>query len=125
MALREERAPRTILFKRSSVLAVSNLTFLMAQSTTSASITALLQISRSNSSTLTKLDRSSLFKKPFGLPFQICSWAPTTNCRFLPTLPTGLIRAHPLQPQICLLYTSDAADERSSVDLGGRRIIKK
>ena len=25
----------------------------------------------------------------------------------------------------CLLYTSDAADERSSVDLGGRRIIKK
>ena len=24
-----------------------------------------------------------------------------------------------------LLYTSDAADERSSVDLGGRRIIKK
>ena len=25
----------------------------------------------------------------------------------------------------CLLYTSDAADERSSVDLGGRRIIKQ
>ena len=29
------------------------------------------------------------------------------------------------QSAICLLYTSDAADERSSVDLGGRRIIKK
>ena len=29
------------------------------------------------------------------------------------------------QFRICLLYTSDAADERSSVDLGGRRIIKK
>ena len=29
------------------------------------------------------------------------------------------------QLQLCLLYTSDAADERSSVDLGGRRIIKK
>src|SRR5678815_4746434 len=29
--------------------------------------------------------------------------------------------AHPFQ--FCLLYTSDAADERSSVDLGGRRII--
>src|SRR5678809_1062310 len=29
------------------------------------------------------------------------------------------------RPTICLLYTSDAADERSSVDLGGRRIIKK
>ena len=28
-------------------------------------------------------------------------------------------------PVDCLLYTSDAADERSSVDLGGRRIIKK
>ena len=26
---------------------------------------------------------------------------------------------------ICLLYTSDAADERSSVDLGGRRTLKK
>ena len=25
----------------------------------------------------------------------------------------------------CLLYTSDAADDCSSVDLGGRRIIKK
>ena len=32
----------------------------------------------------------------------------------------GLDYANP-----CLLYTSDAADERSSVDLGGRRIIKK
>ena len=27
--------------------------------------------------------------------------------------------------EACLLYTSDVADERSSVDLGGRRIIKK
>ncbi|CZS11615.1 hypothetical protein CDFC105_93859 [Clostridioides difficile] len=26
---------------------------------------------------------------------------------------------------ICLLYTSDAADEEDSVDLGGRRVIKK
>ena len=41
-------------------------------------------------------------------------------------------RAEPLDPadvagqlEVCLLYTSDAADERSSVDLGGRRIIKK
>ncbi|VDG23731.1 hypothetical protein MUDAN_IGPPGNFN_03633 [Lactiplantibacillus mudanjiangensis] len=25
----------------------------------------------------------------------------------------------------CLLYTSDAADEEDSVELGGRRIIKK
>ena len=28
-------------------------------------------------------------------------------------------------PLTCLLYTSDAADEEQSVDLGGRRIIKK
>ena len=27
--------------------------------------------------------------------------------------------------KICLLYTSDAADEGLGVDLGGRRIIKK
>ena len=33
--------------------------------------------------------------------------------------------AHMQRPWNCLLYTSDAADERSSVDLGGRRIIKK
>src|SRR5678815_822273 len=34
--------------------------------------------------------------------------------------------SHPHHPSYsCLLYTSDAADERSSVDLGGRRIIKK
>src|SRR5664280_2046409 len=29
------------------------------------------------------------------------------------------------QVHACLLYTSDAADEEDSVDLGGRRIIKK
>eukprot|EP00658_Telonema_sp_P-2_P014767 TRINITY_DN15638_c0_g1_i3.p2 TRINITY_DN15638_c0_g1~~TRINITY_DN15638_c0_g1_i3.p2 ORF type:complete len:172 (+),score=41.46 TRINITY_DN15638_c0_g1_i3:228-743(+) len=34
--------------------------------------------------------------------------------------------APPIQRYIaCLLYTSDAADEEDSVDLGGRRIIKK
>ena len=48
----------------------------------------------------------------------------------------GADRPHPLEFGLvlrtearhlnpCLLYTSDAADERSSVDLGGRRIIKK
>src|SRR5659263_785166 len=29
------------------------------------------------------------------------------------------------RPRICLLYTSDAADDLLCVDLGGRRIIKK
>ena len=35
----------------------------------------------------------------------------------------GEIAPDPLN--ICLLYTSDAADEGLGVDLGGRRIIKK
>ena len=35
------------------------------------------------------------------------------------------IRVKTADSKTCLLYTSDAADERSSVDLGGRRIIKK
>ena len=38
--------------------------------------------------------------------------------RIAQRMPVRLVHA-------CLLYTSDAADERSSVDLGGRRIIKK
>ena len=41
----------------------------------------------------------------------------------LHALLAGLLRLEELP--LCLLYTSDAADERSSVDLGGRRIIKK
>ena len=43
---------------------------------------------------------------------------------WLPTLLTQVSRGEGLWIA-CLLYTSDAADERSSVDLGGRRIIKK
>src|SRR5678815_2596117 len=36
---------------------------------------------------------------------------------------TGVVTSEAGQPmeRACLLYTSDAADERSSVDLGGRR----
>ena len=30
-----------------------------------------------------------------------------------------------LNHKVCLLYTSDAADDMQCVDLGGRRIIKK
>ena len=41
-----------------------------------------------------------------------------------PSGPRCVIRGQALH-EACLLYTSDAADERSSVDLGGRRIIKK
>src|SRR5664279_4564597 len=38
--------------------------------------------------------------------------------------PEGGAGAPPLDFEFCLLYTSDAADEEDSVDLGGRRIIK-
>ena len=41
-----------------------------------------------------------------------------------PELRLRFVRGENYAPT-CLLYTSDAADERSSVDLGGRRIIKK
>ena len=41
-------------------------------------------------------------------------------------VPRGAFLTRGCSPyRTCLLYTSDAADERSSVDLGGRRIIKK
>ena len=36
-----------------------------------------------------------------------------------------VLLAVPLILYICLLYTSDAADDLLCVDLGGRRIIKK
>ena len=42
-----------------------------------------------------------------------------------PTREAGKIALALAKSYPCLLYTSDAADERSSVDLGGRRIIKK
>ena len=42
---------------------------------------------------------------------------------FLIQFATGFAMTFYYKP--CLLYTSDAADESCSVDLGGRRIIKK
>ena len=53
---------------------------------------------------------------------------PNTSPRFISKLTFSTPRKSPydfVKFCICLLYTSDAADERSSVDLGGRRIIKK
>ena len=38
---------------------------------------------------------------------------------------TAMAARELIEINTCLLYTSDAAAERSSVDLGGRRIIKK
>ena len=39
--------------------------------------------------------------------------------------PVAALFTRVAKPLGCLLYTSDAADERSSGDLGGRRIIQK
>ena len=47
------------------------------------------------------------------------------NRRLVLGVADGQVRADGKLIYDCLLYTSDAADERSSVDLGGRRIIKK
>ena len=48
------------------------------------------------------------------------------TCSFVDqAVPEGLVGVTHPHDGFCLLYTSDAADERSSVDLGGRRIIKK
>ena len=51
----------------------------------------------------------------------------TWRSRYLPRSVLGDHRAGAAAEAVgdCLLYTSDAADERSSVDLGGRRIITK
>ena len=53
---------------------------------------------------------------------QLCFhvWSSLVVCR--------AVEVHSAQcilPGICLLYTSDAADDMQCVDLGGRRIIKK
>ena len=50
----------------------------------------------------------------------------TEGAAMKPATPSSLrSRTATEEGNTCLLYTSDAADERSSVDLGGRRIIKK
>src|SRR5678815_6153936 len=55
---------------------------------------------------------------------------PLSTMLYVSASPSGSVATsvpltEPPEGTDCLLYTSDAADERSSVDLGGRRIIKK
>src|SRR5664280_2644019 len=62
----------------------------------------------------------------FALVCQVRSWGPYIN----DTMSTDRPPSHSatqsrVKLHSCLLYTSDAADEEDSVDLGGRRIIKK
>eukprot|EP00658_Telonema_sp_P-2_P027705 TRINITY_DN21351_c0_g1_i1.p1 TRINITY_DN21351_c0_g1~~TRINITY_DN21351_c0_g1_i1.p1 ORF type:complete len:219 (-),score=46.07 TRINITY_DN21351_c0_g1_i1:62-718(-) len=63
-------------------------------------------------------------------PVLLCTEYNKTRVEFLPPSTTAAdinrrLVSHRPQPWGCLLYTSDAADEEDSVDLGGRRIIKK
>src|SRR5664280_3294307 len=59
------------------------------------------------------------------LPF-LCLIVAHLECPDMRTPPPcqRLAPAVAARPGSCLLYTSDAADEEDSVDLGGRRIIK-
>eukprot|EP00658_Telonema_sp_P-2_P012723 TRINITY_DN14840_c0_g3_i3.p1 TRINITY_DN14840_c0_g3~~TRINITY_DN14840_c0_g3_i3.p1 ORF type:complete len:124 (+),score=54.75 TRINITY_DN14840_c0_g3_i3:79-450(+) len=55
---------------------------------------------------------------------QVCS-APDSHDIVLVNWVAGVTPGAAELSGACLLYTSDAADEEDSVDLGGRRIIKK
>ena len=49
---------------------------------------------------------------------KLVPWCPLTKQDKIPITADWVVTI------VCLLYTSDAADDRLSVDLGGRRIIK-
>ena len=78
-----------------------------------------------------RLHRFHRFKNSSSNLWNLCNlWFPSSSIsRICPIRGwTILWQSRPTdhaQRSACLLYTSDAADERSSVDLGGRRIIKK
>ena len=55
----------------------------------------------------------------------LCGWVDDPILVDTEAVVVGFLGAEVAALGACLLYTSDAADERSSVDLGGRRIIKK
>ena len=56
---------------------------------------------------------------------EFCGREACSRAFILPACAQKEVRRQVSASPACLLYTSDAADERSSVDLGGRRIIKK
>eukprot|EP00658_Telonema_sp_P-2_P004769 TRINITY_DN11778_c0_g1_i2.p3 TRINITY_DN11778_c0_g1~~TRINITY_DN11778_c0_g1_i2.p3 ORF type:complete len:101 (+),score=10.28 TRINITY_DN11778_c0_g1_i2:612-914(+) len=72
-----------------------------------------------------------VFQLPTGHPLERCTQLETPLLEeakispFLPKRTFGLLMMKLGMSLTCLLYTSDAADEEDSVDLGGRRIIKK
>ena len=62
---------------------------------------------------------------PVITPYFLFFYFPASNLHRLLTACLCLRQHLFIRFQICLLYTSDAADEEDSVDFGGRRIIKK
>src|SRR5674536_399588 len=54
----------------------------------------------------------------------ITDWTESPSCSFSSPIASSPSTCT-YRMAACLLYTSDAADEEDSVDLGGRRIIKK
>src|SRR5674536_385061 len=69
-------------------------------------------------------DRPPRFEPAHPVPGQAMALAPAPQ-RPTPVPRNLLAECRHGVDVACLLYTSDAADEEDSVDLGGRRIIKK
>ena len=66
-----------------------------------------------------------VYKRQVWPSVAVCRWPRAAASRSASTTLGRRWAPSATSPSSCLLYTSDAADERSSVDLGGRRIIKK
>eukprot|EP00658_Telonema_sp_P-2_P058807 TRINITY_DN47385_c0_g1_i1.p2 TRINITY_DN47385_c0_g1~~TRINITY_DN47385_c0_g1_i1.p2 ORF type:complete len:118 (+),score=30.31 TRINITY_DN47385_c0_g1_i1:54-356(+) len=63
-----------------------------------------------------------LLPQPPAVVMSHCSADPVMQSRA--ALTAGVPSALSADNTTCLLYTSDAADEEDSVDLGGRRVVK-
>eukprot|EP00658_Telonema_sp_P-2_P008174 TRINITY_DN13067_c0_g1_i3.p1 TRINITY_DN13067_c0_g1~~TRINITY_DN13067_c0_g1_i3.p1 ORF type:complete len:196 (-),score=54.03 TRINITY_DN13067_c0_g1_i3:49-552(-) len=75
---------------------------------------------------VTELSKSTGGSKDDGLPDLLCAEGSVGDVGDLLNSDLDVFSPAPsAMPSNCLLYTSDAADEEDSVDLGGRRIIKK
>src|SRR5450756_3128959 len=69
---------------------------------------------------ITRPQACAIQYEPFRLMSMTCR-----NCSGVSMLAGTAVPMPALLTRMCLLYTSDAADDLLCVDLGGRRIIKK
>ena len=69
--------------------------------------------------------QATTFSRSFLILFPFVCFAITIYAKKICLFALNTRLTNDIDTHTCLLYTSDAADERSSVDLGGRRIIKK